>query len=453
MDAPPLPDDPRDWPTDPFALLGVPRSVSETDLKRAYTRLIRKYKPEHAPDEFRRIREAYEAAIEMSRWFRDAPPRDPGAELPLPAPTAVPDARSDTGTTAPPADPVESAWGDAGRGAFDAAYAALTRIEREGSNRADVPLRLYWLLALRPALDADRTRHDWLALALTRAGLSGPAVELYRRELTAAPEALYGPYTALLDHPGALGPQLLTLAALRLDAAATHERWAKIELDLEALARRVRELDEVFWLDHLANVIGRAACRQPAVARRCTPLLADLKHLELRYSDAFDRIDHYWTFAELWGRALTVPEPIRRAAALGWGTAWREPLSAVAEWASASPAEALRKCDQVSGPETALLVTLARMLEVYRDETDPADEFPADLIRGLVRARLAHQLRYAYAQTRIEVLQFLLAERIDPAELVAACSVDSVPLVRTLAGHVREDRALYLVYRAATARG
>ena len=55
-----LPNDIGRWPKDPFKLLGVPFDVTPRDLKRAYTRRIRTYKPEHAPEEFRRIREAYD---------------------------------------------------------------------------------------------------------------------------------------------------------------------------------------------------------------------------------------------------------------------------------------------------------------------------------------------------------------------------------------------------------
>ncbi|HEY1186908.1 MAG TPA: J domain-containing protein [Gemmata sp.] len=470
MDAPPLPDDPRDWPADPFALLGVPRSVSESDLKRAYTRLIRKYKPEHAPEEFRRIREAYETAIEMSRWYRDSPAHDPVAGLPFVPPRPAPDPAPSEPANAPahethidapvrpPAarpriDPVEAAWADAGAGDFAAAYAALVALEREGSNRPDVPLRLYWLLALRPALDADRTRHDWLAAALLRSGLSGAAVELYQRELVADPNALYGPYSALLESAAAHGSQLLAVAASRLDACSAHERWAKIDLDLEALTRRARELDEPLWLDHIGNVIARTACLQPGIAQRCAALLADLKHLELRHSEAFDRIDYHRTFADLWRRSNTVPEPIRRAVALGWGgAAWRAPLRAVADWVAAAPLDALHKCDRVSGEETVILSAFARLLEARRSEALPESEFPPELIRGLVHARLAGPLRFGYGQARTEVLQFLLAERIDPAELVAVCAVDRAPLVRSLSEYVREDRALQLVCRAATVR-
>ncbi len=65
----PLPDDPRDWPHDPFLLLGVEPSATETDVKRAYTRLIRRFKPEHFPEQFRRVREAYEAALQRAKWL------------------------------------------------------------------------------------------------------------------------------------------------------------------------------------------------------------------------------------------------------------------------------------------------------------------------------------------------------------------------------------------------
>src|SRR6478752_3317379 len=99
MTPPELPDDPAEWPTDPFALPGVEPGASELDIKRAYTRLIRRFKPEHAPDQFRRIREAYEACLEGFRWlapppeFRwDAAPRPAPAPEPLPEPRPEPDA-------------------------------------------------------------------------------------------------------------------------------------------------------------------------------------------------------------------------------------------------------------------------------------------------------------------------------------------------------------------------
>ncbi len=53
-----------DWsllPHSPRDFFGLSENFDRRDLKRAYGKLIRQYKPEHAPEEFRRIRVAYEA--------------------------------------------------------------------------------------------------------------------------------------------------------------------------------------------------------------------------------------------------------------------------------------------------------------------------------------------------------------------------------------------------------
>ncbi|MBI3978967.1 MAG: J domain-containing protein [Chloroflexi bacterium] len=45
---------------DPYAVLGVDRSATAEDVRRAYFRLVRQYPPEAHPEEFKRIRTAYE---------------------------------------------------------------------------------------------------------------------------------------------------------------------------------------------------------------------------------------------------------------------------------------------------------------------------------------------------------------------------------------------------------
>ena len=58
-----LPDDVRHWPDDPYELLGITTTTDSRSVRQAYTRLIRRFKPEHAPEQFRRIREAYETVL------------------------------------------------------------------------------------------------------------------------------------------------------------------------------------------------------------------------------------------------------------------------------------------------------------------------------------------------------------------------------------------------------
>jgi hypothetical protein len=456
MDPHTLPDDPRDWPTDPFALLGVPRSVGEADLKRAYTRLIRKYKPEHAPDEFRRIREAYEAAIEMSRWYRDAPPvRETFGDLPFTAPPAPPGHPPEPGpkTQIDPqvrpvsVDPVDAAWADAVAGHWVAAYSALIGLAEQYPHRADLALRLYWLLAVRPALDDGRTRHDWLAAALIRGGLTGSAVELYRRELAADPQtALYGPYAHLLEVPAASGRALLTVANARL--AAADGRWALLEIDLAALAHRADDLDDAAWLTYLTELAARATGHQLLLAQ-CRAILDELRHLELNHGAAFDRLEHRQllrTNLEL----ARIPDPIRRAVLGAEAGDDGQALAAAVAWAAADPVAALRACD--AGVTTPQGQECLGMFERFlTDRAGRPSEYPSGLVRELVRAHLARASARDYDYMRGPLLLFLLAERIDPEEVVSACVLDPHAITRRVVQCVRDDGVLRLVYRLVVA--
>lgn len=63
-----LPEDLNAWPNDPFKLLNLERSVDARTAKRAYFKLIRKYKPDRFPAEFQKIREAYESVQDWLSW-------------------------------------------------------------------------------------------------------------------------------------------------------------------------------------------------------------------------------------------------------------------------------------------------------------------------------------------------------------------------------------------------
>jgi hypothetical protein len=77
--------DPR-WellPHDPEGFFGLEGDYDLRDLKRSYNQWIRRFKPEKFPEEFQRIRTAYEA---LSNSFRFQVP--PAGSLPVPAPPA-----------------------------------------------------------------------------------------------------------------------------------------------------------------------------------------------------------------------------------------------------------------------------------------------------------------------------------------------------------------------------
>lgn len=59
-----LPENLEDWPSDPYKVLDVDESTDKKTLKRLYTKLIRVYNPNHSPEHFRKIREAYDEVLE-----------------------------------------------------------------------------------------------------------------------------------------------------------------------------------------------------------------------------------------------------------------------------------------------------------------------------------------------------------------------------------------------------
>ncbi len=83
MSAPQLPEDLKQWPDNPYDILGVKYGIDPRDLRRAYTQLIRVYKPEQFPEHFRRIREAYEAVLRHVPFFSvPTVPPSPDTEAP-----------------------------------------------------------------------------------------------------------------------------------------------------------------------------------------------------------------------------------------------------------------------------------------------------------------------------------------------------------------------------------
>ncbi len=483
MSPPELPNDPRHWPNDPFALLGVDRGTSETDIKRAYTRLIRRFKPEHHPDEFRRIREAYDTCVTQGRWFFPttqfvAPTVSPSSEERPESvePTTAPEAREARDEPAPEdsvktepfektefsqrtsrIDEADRLWALAVDGQSDEAYAGLQRLAETNLDRAELSLRLYWLLALTPSLDATRTRHEWLADALVRSKLSGSAVELYRRELGSDPDAaLYGPYLDLLgaeSHPH----DLLHIGRLRLIAAGRSRSWSPADSDLKSLAKRIPLYDEPAWLNFLASASDWTAWDQPwPLSAHVRDELNRVRHLELAHGESFDRIEETARLAKDWSdvadNLLTLPwQRLVACSWAGYGDVAVSDVKSAVEEVTANPSSALRRFDRFQRDRgLPLLGILSRALErTLRIRGSHDAEFPSDLIRSLA-VMLPGGWARGYAQLRSDLLDFLFANAIHPDEFAEACGCHPDYRVREVMQSIHEDLSLRLVWLALT---
>jgi len=252
-----LPDDPARWPDDPYELLGVAPGVATRELRRAYHRLIRLYKPEQAPEQFRHIREAYEHLLRFAEWFNpraeasDPSPNEEPQLLPMPEEKTPDEADAEWRPDAArsleeeylparvrgPEEELDELWKSAIAGRPSAAYERLVQLHPQYAGRTEVYLRLYWLLTLSPELDELRKPADWLVQGLLATGLAGSLRELYQEEVADNPdEALGVRYRRLLNAPVTAG-QLADLIEWRFQAAVRLRRWDVVAADVRGWPR------------------------------------------------------------------------------------------------------------------------------------------------------------------------------------------------------------------------
>jgi len=335
------------------------------------------------------------------------------------------------------------------------AYNGLVRLAEQQPDRADLPLRLYWLLSLEPELDPAHIRHHWLADALKRSRLSGAAAELYRRELRIDPEAaLYGHYFNLLS-VSASPFDKLTIAQHRLSAAGRSQTWSPLSDDVVALAECLPMANEAAWLSYLTTAHDWAAWDRP------NPLygllrdeLKKLQHLELAQANWFDRIEDTRRTSKGWANrgSTLLSGAWLRLVPLAWadGSAERDEVLWAAREVTESPRIAsLNNFDRVQqefGPY--VVFALARMFDrVLGSRNTHASPFPHDAIRALA-SRLPGGWRREYDDLRGDLVEFLAHHCIHPDELVAACELDPERAIRLRMLSLRGDLSLKLMWLA-----
>jgi hypothetical protein len=309
-----LPDDVSQWPKDPYLLLGIDDAVDHHGLRLAYVRLIRIYRPEHFPEQFRRIREAYDELAGSLRYQRqydsDAPAPEPPEQLAAAAANASEEQLvSHNDTTVPPASvlkpetptvpPVDAAWALARDGRPREAYCQLRELERRQPGNEAICLRLYWLLVLHPDLDQIRDRRDWLVAGLPAAGLSGPLMELYGRELEGDPlESRHVRCRDLLERPTPLSERAaFAMRCWRVLGLAGC--WGLIAQNLATFRQQLATADVTTWVRML--LAAKEQFRWQSDQEKCDRMAQDCRreieehseeHQELAWElDCGDSVD------------------------------------------------------------------------------------------------------------------------------------------------------------------
>jgi hypothetical protein len=410
-----LPDDPAQWPADPFALLGVDRHVDQRELRKAYTRLIRIFKPEHFPEQFRRIRAAYEM-LEGYVQYRescnangssseDKPSGDStvqhaDASEELEAAVIVP---AETAMRVPADNnPAHAAWRLAAEGDPAEAYRQLWELERTPANDSVHYACLYWLLVLQPKLDPVRDRRDWLTAGLQAKGFDARLLELYDRELQGDPEEVLRPRCKqLLECRGPL-ELMARFAARRWTFAGLMNRWEIIAEELQALREKVSGTDRTAWARLLLAGIEQFQWQEDS--RAYNYLVRDYRseldeysedHWEL--SSELDRCDYLTELTAGWRRLKgnsnlqagfvdALREMIRRS--------WAQPFSMVRPQLLrllsplvANPRQALGLLDRVCHVSIEVIQQLNMLVDfLYQQRHDYESDSNVDQLTALSEA-------------------------------------------------------------------
>jgi hypothetical protein len=484
-----LPDDLSAWPNDAYQLLAVQPGVERRDLKRAYTALLRQFKPEHFPDQFRRIRDAYETVLRHVEWrerfaAQSNSPADEGAgandaivpeaakpPLSLHQPEHPRQSPAPGRNPVPPLasldDQVESLWQKA-IGGNEPAYLRLAALQRQNPGRRELPVRLYWLLVVWPELDSSRDPCDWLIHGMKMGRLSGPAAELYRRELDENPTEVLAPRSAELLGASAELARVADLAGRRWRAAGRLDRFDVILAEIARLRPRFIPEAEELWARLLMEALDQLAWTlsptQQTTADALCAELDQIEHLHTGLRHGLERLDQLRSITAGWrklhgGRLTTDNGELIELVRLSWLGPAEEirprVIRMVAELA-ANPRRGLALLDRIHQLSSSVLAQVGQMIGGCIDR--PASVGPRpdpDHIQALARRSLEAASRGSqYESLRWPLLEFCLRERVSPEWLVAQRGEPLIqPLVawQILVRQLEADAPLRFVYAACAA--
>lgn len=441
---PSLPDDLRDWPDDPAELFGVDENVDRKTLRRIYSRLVRQYKPEHSPDRFQRIRDAYEMLLHGVEWRERFQAEEAETESnEFVEPEFVEEDNDDDGSSilsqaecdepgvfnpnparrqAQRDDEIETAWQTAIDGDPGSAYRKLVTLQQRRAGGEELYIRLYWLLKVKPSLDPDRHPVEWLVRTLRQTGLGDWAFGLYQDALRESPELVRLDASQSLLHVPASVWSLAELARCHWSACAALEEWSAIATTLETLRPAIENEDSETWarllfaaLDYLCwSDDPRAGEAVEAIGDE----LRDYEHLQLTLSYEFDRFELLQMLSRDC-RDLRKYGPITRQLHRLLQTGWtgfdshlrRDLLDMIEPWI-ANPAKSLSDLDDLAHRSPAALERLSEMFQglAYDPGWWDDDEAIDDVLKRGLLAALSSNTWPLYSSMRPALCVFCLNE-------------------------------------------
>jgi hypothetical protein len=446
----PLPDDPARWPANPSELLGVPFGGPLRDLRRAYTRLIRIYKPEQYPEQFRLIRAAYDFLRHFARSSDEPDPATPAdGDTPrvfqeivaadhLATQAGDEDAGARQQDRSPPApgleDELDDLWAAAVDGDPAKAYQRLVQLSHQHTGKVDIYQRLWWLLTCTPGAGGKDVPADWLVRGLRATGLAGPLRELYRQAVEDDPAEAFSERFSSLLASAAPAAAVAELFEWRIRSAARLDNWKLIADDVQRLGDRFRREDEKVWLrlmfvlaDGLVWDGGKTA---EALLTDCRAEIKRLEFLASEFSGWYDRFDLLTAVAPGYQELLrddNVPaellEIIRLSRARPLADLYPY-LKALLDEVARGPQRWLAYFDRVHMKSPGALALLGQLLEQYESELEYPPPLTADpeMVAEVIQGFLTRSGGDHYVNCRPALLEMHLREALTPDQVAEVAS-------------------------------
>ena len=256
-----LSDNSDEWPISPFELLGVPITAEKSEIRRAYSALIRRFRPETHPKQFQRVREAFESALaaietrsqntsDIRIDLTSLVPPDNTTAAAIASESSIPQ----TAETSRISDRLEIIWDRFSNQPDRSQYEELCHDLSSNERSAESFLMAYWMLRLRPDFDENARPANLLTQSLEYFGAEPRLVNLlvdeYRRD-----HSLTDPQNQSDPAGYILSSELLCIYLMgRWNILGQRRAWAQLSNEVDQARARLAFDHSDAWFRLLSRV-------------------------------------------------------------------------------------------------------------------------------------------------------------------------------------------------------
>lgn len=472
-----LPENLEDWPESPYEILGVSHENSEREVRSAYVKLIKIFKPEKFPEHFRRIRDAYDR---ISQYLKLNSRADDGQREILNLGNGLQvsinfdDEKPETRPITSHAEVEEFEIASARPEQIRTIYEELKhRSEIDQADHSDY-LQMHWMTYCFPEFDDHRTAFQWLMTGLKKLGLDTRLVQVLKSRIELEPTLILDQAVTdlLMSQPNSF--LLTTLADLRWSIAVKSNHLDLIKSDLKSLRPVVLEgqHDPHGWIRLTAKAIECLGWSQEKTETLCKRLhdeIDQLQEFQFEVDSELDRLEFVTHLQKMWAhmrnsRVRLIQETGSLIPAT-WSHRFGEIPAAeldnvIIDWSEKVLERAtypIRQFDDLANMSlgnfdgSAVLRYLLNFFE-NRFSLRMQRRQPDKNMKYRIQSFLGRCESITYSELRMRILEFCCDEWVEPYELMAFIAqepqFEAVCNEYGLLQSLADDLSLQLVFRA-----